>query len=735
MQELIYGKNPLERIVSVQPNEKSVEIFRQLEDGSVVSETVPMKYYILFSQPHSPKFVRLAGDQPFRYIYESESRSKYQEVLKASYKKRYDLHVIRDHKEMFLSREGYTYFKGMKVEDVSVLSFDLETTGLVHDDTSRVLLISTTFRCKGKIERKLFALDDCENDQAAMLTSFYAYVRKINPSIIVGHNIYGFDLPYLQYVSQRYRVPMKLGRDGSEIYFSDRTSQFRKDGSQSYDYTNALIYGREIVDTYFLAMKSDISRTYESYGLKQIIKQEGLERPGRQHYDASRIAKDWPDLEKRKQIKAYAIDDADDALKLYDLMIPSLFYLNQSVPRSLQQIVNSASGSQLNGLMVRAYLQQGHSIARGSDAVEYEGAISFGNPGIHKNVFKVDVSAMYPSIMLQYNIYPKQKDPYGYSLKMLGWFTNERVNNKRLAKETSNRYFKDLSEAQKIVCNSWYGASGAPKLNYNYPEGAAKVTEHGRNILNTAIDWAKDTYGFVLCNGDTDSIAFKKPDSKAFTREERVELLKDLNSRMDERIKWEDDNHFKKFIVIKAKNYILQDDTNKIKIKGSALKATTKEKALQRFLGEVIDLLLKDRKDRIFYLYQKYANEILNLTSIDDWCSKVTITKAVIGKDATRQAKIRSALEGSDWTEGDKVYLFNRTSDELCLKQNFDGTYDADTLLGKLYDTLTIFETVIDVSLIPNFNLKRNKDLLGEADSRLKLIKLIPPTNQVLYRS
>jgi DNA polymerase I len=484
--ELIYGKNNLERIVSIEPGDKMAEVFTENSDGSVSSVQVPISHYILFTHQHSEKFTRLTGGQDYRWLYETDSREKHQEVLSASYKKRLDLHVIRDAKEATMVKDGYTYYKGMKVADVSVLSFDIETTGLVHDGTSKVLLISNTFRRNGNVERKLFSLDEYP-DQKAMLMSWCAWVVQMNPSIVLGHNIFGYDFPYIAHVAQMVDAKLILGRDCSLLKFADRTSQFRKDGSQSYEYTNVSIYGREVVDTYFLAMKYDIGRNYESYSLKPIIKHEGLERAGRTFYDAAQISKDWHDLEKRKQIKAYAIDDADDALKLFDLMIPSLFYYTQSIPRSFQAIINSATGSQVNSLMVRGYLQQGHSVAKGSNAVEFEGAISFGVPGLHKNVLRFDVASLYPSVMRQYKIYCPVKDPQALFLKIVDFFTIERLNNKKLGKETGDRYYKDLEQAQKIVINSAYGFLGAPKLSYNFPRGASEVTEHGRRILKQAI--------------------------------------------------------------------------------------------------------------------------------------------------------------------------------------------------------------------------------------------------------
>ena len=219
------------------------------------------------------------------------------------------------------------------------------------------------------------------------------------------------------------------------------------------------------------------------------------------------------------------------------------------------------------------------------------------------------------------------------------------------------------------------------------------------------------THDFFIINCDTDSIMFNKPDQKPFTPEERQSLLEEINALTGDLIEWADDDYFKKVIVVRTKNYIL-DDGKKVKIKGSGLKGSMKEKALQAFMKETIDLLLKDRRDRIFYLYLKYANEAANLSDISQWCSKKTVTKAVLNPERTNEQRVSDALSEAEVSEGDKVFMFYKTPEELCLLENFDGTYDKSILLGKLYDTLSVFDTVIDISLIPNLTLKRNADLI-----------------------
>lgn len=707
MTDLIYGKNSQHSIVSIEVEGDQATLFIETPFG-VTTETVPYRHWILYAEKLSPKFSELKGTQHYRYLIEYDDDRKYREVLQSSRDKNYDFYTVYNPKEALMLKEGYTYFKTLKVSDVSVLSFDIETnTGLDHNPDSTVLLISNTYRDQtGNITKRLFAYDEYPS-QAQMLDDWCRWVRDIDPSIIVGHNLFGYDLPYMAYVADRAGIKLRLGRNGSPIVFDKKPSEFRKDGSQSYTYHDIRIYGREIVDTFFLSIKYDVGRKYESYKLKSIIAQEGLEKADRQHYDGAKIGTNYKIAEEWAKIRAYAKDDADDALALYDLMIPSFFYYTQSVPMPLQRIINTATGRQINSVMVRAYLQRGHGIPQPSASVGYEGAISFGNHGIYKHVYKVDVASLYPSIIREYKVYDKQKDPEGLFLQMVEYFTEQRLANKRLSKETGDRYYKDLEQSQKIMINSAYGFMGADRLHFNSPENAAFVTRKGREILSQAIAWA-EAKNFKIVNADTDSISFtigkriEKPD----------ELLTDLNSLYPDRIRWEDDGYYKTVVVVKAKNYVLEDEDGKVTIKGSGLKGTMKEKALQRFMRELIEQLLKGRKDRIYPLYSRYVSEIDSLSAIDDWCFKKTVTKSVLEPGRTNEERVKDALEMDEVSEGDKVFLFFKTPEELCLRENFDGTYDKDKLFRKLYDTLCVFETLIDVDLFPNYSLKRNKELL-----------------------
>jgi DNA polymerase elongation subunit (family B) len=491
--DLIFGKDKTENIVSVEVKDDKVVLFIE-KDGVVKKEVRDNQFWLLTNAKASSKQKELPGGQHYKYLAQFKEHSDWMQAKSACKKKNVDYYTMNESKEHYMTYNGVTYFKNMKPSDVSVLFFDIEGTGLTHNKNSKVLVITNVFRNhKGEIFKENFFLDDYAS-QAEMLEDWCNCVKHYDPSIIAVHNGFGYDLPYLQHVADLCDAKLSLGRNGNDVQFAGYTSQFRKDGSQSYEYHNCWIYGREIIDTMFLMISYDFARKFPSYGLKSIVKHLGMEKKDRVFVDASKMEKYWNERhtnpEMWQKVKEYAIDDAEDLIKLYDVAISSKFYFTQSVSKPLQQMNNSATGSQINNMMVRSYLQEGYSIAKASESVPFEGAISVGFSGLYKNCVRWDAASLYPSIMRQNEIYSKQKDPKKHFIALTNYFALERLENKKKAKETGLKYYKDLEAAQKIGANSLYGFLAAQGLNYNFPEGAAFITEFGRNLLKKMIHWA-----------------------------------------------------------------------------------------------------------------------------------------------------------------------------------------------------------------------------------------------------
>jgi DNA polymerase I len=706
MDKLINGKSGVQGIVGLEVNDDVLEIFQQKEDGTIALTTIPHRYWILSDNNIDGKFTRLKGDLFYKYGTLFRTRDDFSEYRNRW--KNLNTFSIWNAEEAAMVKDGYSFFQGLKHKDVSILSFDIETTGLAHNKSSFVVLISNTFRdSKGNVIRRLFSHDDYDT-QREMIDDWCQWVREQDPSIIIGHNIFGYDLPYLDYC---HGGSLCLGRNGSGITFDRHESKFRKDGSQFIHYKKARCYGRTLIDTMFLSIKYDVGRKYESYGLKAIVKHEGLERKDRQFYNAETIKDNYKIPAEMEKIKAYAEHDADDALALYDFMSPPFFYMSQAIPKTYQEIMTGATGSQINAVMMRAYLQDAHSLPQADEAVDYEGAISLGEIGIYSACHKVDVASLYPSIMIQYEVFDEDKDPNKYFLQLVRTFTEKRLEYKKKAKE--DKYYDDLQGAYKIFINSCYGFLGTSGLLFNSPHAAAFITETGREVLQTSINWAKSKQ-YTIVNADTDSITYSDAKMSLMSDDVRKKNIAELNALYPEKIRFEDDGYFKKVIVFAPKNYVLQKEDGSIKIKGSALKDAKRELALKQFAQEVIDeLLLEGNHTKIQDTYNKYIREVkYGISDIKRWCSKKTITDKIFTSERSNETKIKDAIAGSNYREGDKCWTFFKSDGSLCLMENYSGDYDKDAMYKKVFRSAEFFTNVIPADLFVNYSLKRSKKLL-----------------------
>lgn len=227
-----------------------------------------------------------------------------------------------------------------------------------------------------------------------------------------------------------------------------------------------------------------------------------------------------------------------------------------------------------------------------------------------------------------------------------------------------------------------------------------------------------NNFDFVFV--DTDSVTFCKPGGAEFSAEEQEILQDSLNAIFPEKIRWEKNFYAKKVIVVKTKNYVVFDPMSKkpLKIKGSALKASTKEPALKEFIKELIDAMLNDNQNYT-QIYYKYAQEILNMSDIKRWASRKTITSSVLNPKRTNEQKVYDAIQGTEYVEGDRVFMFFKENGDLSLVEHFDGDYCRKTLLKKLFNTAKVFSNILDITnTFPNLTLKKNGELLNEIDPR-----------------
>ena len=485
---LIHGKNTVLGITALEVVDDEEDTFVQIwfKDGS--SKKLPYKRWVLIDKQVDMLCKPLEGENVFKYIRYFSSKTEIEEFC-GRYRKSRKIFRLWNDREAAMALHGIGLFKGLGLEDVSVLGFDIEAAGLTHDEDSEVFLITNVLKKGGVYIEKHFRLDEWKNS-AEMIDAWCAWVRENDPDVLCPWNGFGYDLPYLEHVAKMGKTKLSLGRDGSKVEFKKKPSEKRVDGSTSWTYHKAHIFGRHIVDGMFLAVTYDVFRKYPTWRLKDIAAFEGLHKPDRTFVDASKIAQYWLDPVMRENVVKYGIDDSYDSIKLFELMIPAFFYTAQSVAKPFEEMMQGATGAWINSIMVRSYLQQGETIPEADEPVYVKGGMSYGIPGVYSNVAKWDVVSMYPSIILEHGLYPVKKDPRKYFLQLMLHFTEQRLEQKAKFKTTGIKIYDDLQGASKIFINSGFGAMGTPGLNFNDFSVANAITRHGRNTLKLAIEWA-----------------------------------------------------------------------------------------------------------------------------------------------------------------------------------------------------------------------------------------------------
>jgi len=249
----------------------------------------------------------------------------------------------------------------------------------------------------------------------------------------------------------------------------------------------------------------------------------------------------------------------------------------------------------------------------------------------------------------------------------------------------------------------------------------------------------------IVIQADTDSLIICKPDQSLWSEDEQKEFLVKLNASLPPLIRFEHDGYFNKIIIVKSKNYILYDG-KKIKTKGSSIRDQKKEPALREMMDKFIDAMLFDRTDTLVDIYHSYIHEALNVKDIKRWSMKKTITESILKcKGWTEEDILSKRLRKNetdvwdaikhldDLQAGGKVYCYptvlsssvetkeykNGNTKEKVTQITglktidlWTGDENKDKLLERVYDTISIFASVIDLSQFIDYTKKKNKPLL-----------------------
>lgn len=535
MDEILYGSGTAERIVSTEyiyGQENVMHVFYRDADGSVRSEYSKFKPYVYISKddPVNKEFYKTAdvtdlfGSNHYNRIVHSENYSFIGWIAKTA-ESCYKPFL----QSQWMIATGNTQFKGMNFDDPLRLYLDIEVyTSGEHDFPNATrpddkVIIITAHDNRGN--DYLWRLDKYDNEKE-MLASFVKDFREIDTDIIVLHSGFNFDLPYLRDRCRLHGVKFALGRDGSEPRTFETSIKFAEKSDQ---YENFHIYGRHVLDTFFMAKSYDqIARKLESYSLKYCAKFLGGIEGERTYVKGDEISWYWDN--KRAELLKYAMDDVYETRLLDKNWGGVVFETTKMFPLPCQDVSRYGTGNKLELLFTRYYYNRLWSYPKPDPKESYGGGYTgvFRYGYIDKPSVYIDVSSLYPTVMALLGIQPP-KDEMNLFQRLLELVREQRFIKKRQMQQEKDPQLKAKyngeQNALKVILNSMYGFLGFAYGNFNYYKGASLTTEFGREIakrMNVEIE----LLGGEVVRTDTDGSLAIVPKQFRGGYESELEFIK-----------------------------------------------------------------------------------------------------------------------------------------------------------------------------------------------------------------
>lgn len=681
---LVTGADPSPGLVAVEHEEhdgqdRMILFWRKSQHPTPTAETFTSSIWIarpeLLDGPlKAAVVVELEGDAPFRWRVDFPTWKACQKAKTWLAKTtgvtagnpQAPFFLPPDPVQQYLLRSGRTLFKGMTFGDLRRMQVDIEcftSEGFEFCNASRegdrIIAIAM-----GDSTGWHEVLSGAEHDEKALLERFIALVQERDPDVIEGHNVFNFDLPYLTARARRCGVKLALGRDGRPP--ESRPSRLTM-GERTVAYTRFDVFGRHVVDTYFLVQAYDVThRSLESYSLKNVAKHFGLVPKDRVYLEGNAISAEF--LKDPDKVMRYARHDIEETEALSRLLSQSAFVQTQLIPYSYQNITVRGNATKIDSLILREYVRQNQAIPMPAKGRSFAGGYTdLFVEGVVKNVHHCDVRSLYPSLMLSRHIGPVS-DSLGVFLRLLEQLRRFRLEarqrEKSAASESARIHFNALQTTFKILINSFYGYLGFDQVRFSDFDAAERVASEGRELLRHMIGWLKK-HGATPVEIDTDGVYYVPP--REASAAARSAFQKAFAESLPPGIEIEFDGDYVSMFSYKMKNYALLQEDGGIVIKGAALKSRGLEPFQRNFLKDMIRLKLEEKDGDLPGLKERYETDIrgrkwpvsllAKTETLQD--SPATYATKIGEKGRGRNAAYELALRsGRDYRAGDQLSYY-----------------------------------------------------------------------------
>ena len=413
-------------------------------------------------------------------------------------------------------RRGYLEFRNPRLTAADVeptlrwVSLDIETSDL--DGVIYSIALTT-----GEQETVFLVGEPVENapdylhfvtDEPALLRAAIDWINARDPDLLLGWNLVNFDLDFMERRCRAYRLGFAIGRDGSNAQVLPPLS----DGQSR----TARIAGRVALDGIDALRMATWS--FESFEL-DVVAHELLGR-GKLVEDADRLsAIQRLYREDPAGLAAYNLEDARLVIDIFEHADLLPFLVQRSRMTGLALDRPGGSVAAFDHLYLPRLHRAGYvapDTGSHPNPVHSPGGFVMDSaPGLYDNVLVLDFKSLYPSIIRSFNIDPlglARGDERGIPGFLDAWFARDPAilpelietlwGERDVAKRDANA---PLSQAIKILMNSFYGVLGSFGCRFFDPRLASSITRRGHQVINESRAYIEEQ-GLRVIYGDTDSL-------------------------------------------------------------------------------------------------------------------------------------------------------------------------------------------------------------------------------------
>src|SRR5438067_8149535 len=519
---LLFGADPTPRILAVELGESgTVRVHRREIDGSTVTEVEPFHPFVWADSDVVDLGIeteKLRGNLKYGWLITVDSWKELIALRNGLKNARRDFFAFTDPIQHYLTATGRTLFNDLPFEQLKRMQLEvLSVAPRSRDDpgnNDHLMSIALSDN-SGWEELIVVDLNNVQESERNALRRLTALIKQRDPDVIEGHDLFRVHLPLLVARAKKLKAKVDWGRSGG--FLRSRPSRLQI-AEKTIDYPKFTIDGRHFLDTFLLAQfydvgmrslagfeRTDVARHFELCDSEQVSTLTGKE------FERAYLADS-------EMFRRRALCGVRETRALSDLLSPSYFIQAQIFPYNYQDVIVRGNATRINGLFLREYFPQPHSIPELPMPQAYEGGytdIFF--TGVARNVWHCDIASLYPSVMLQFDCFPQtdQLQIFRHLLTDVRTFRLEAKAKMRAEQDPSRQHhLQALQNTFKILLNSFYGYLGFAQGHFADFDAAARVTQIGRDLLKKMIDWL-NAHGAQVIEVDTDGIYFVPPDKIA----------------------------------------------------------------------------------------------------------------------------------------------------------------------------------------------------------------------------